>query len=241
MNGLAQPIRVLKWTAVSVLSVAGVLLSGLGLVALVARGGSSDTWGRWSNAGQAFGVLTAVFSGFALAALVITFWMQLQELKAQRMELCQQRETVSQAQAALHRSAEAGLSALHGNLMKLAIDDDDLAAVWPKLQPDLSARRNRQYLYANLIVHHEWLRFRISDYTEAELRKVLQYLFTSPLICEFWKCVEGTRASLLVPDTPEFLFDQVAAQVFREYGGLHACADLNAPELALGEPESEAA
>ena len=68
-------------------------------------------------------------SGLAVAALVITFWLQLQELKAQRTELCQQRELLGNAQAALHRSAEADLRALHGNLTKMAIDDEDLAEV----------------------------------------------------------------------------------------------------------------
>src|SRR5437764_12386327 len=125
---------VLKWVAISSASVAVVLVTGLGLVALVAQGGSStDTWIRWSNAGQAFGVLTAVFSGFALAALVITFVMQLQELKAQRMELCQQRVLLGQAGTALHRSAEAQLRTLHRDLMRLAMEDEELAEVRPTL------------------------------------------------------------------------------------------------------------
>src|SRR2546423_8092597 len=125
--------RVLAWIAISVGSVATVLIAGLSLVAMVARGGTTDTWNRWSAAGQAFGVLTAVFSGFALAALVITFLMQLQELKAQRTELCQQRELLRQARVALHRSAEAEIRTLHTDLMRLAMDDDDLADVWPSL------------------------------------------------------------------------------------------------------------
>src|SRR5256885_2340471 len=125
--------RVLAWIAISVGSVATVLIAGLSLVAMVARGGTTDTWNRWSAAGQAFGVLTAVFSGFALAALVITFLMQLQELKAQRMELCQQRELLGRAGTALHRSAEAQLRNLHRDLMRLAMEDEELAEVWPTL------------------------------------------------------------------------------------------------------------
>src|SRR5437868_4112766 len=73
MNGLARLSHFVKWIAVSFAAVGVVLVVGLVLVALVAQTGSADTLNRWSSAGQAFGVLTAVFSGFALAALVITF------------------------------------------------------------------------------------------------------------------------------------------------------------------------
>jgi hypothetical protein len=227
--GLARLTHLLKWVAVSVASVGAVLTAGLALVAVVAQAGSTDTWSRWSNAGQAFGVLTAVFSGFALAALVITFWMQLQELKAQRMELCQQRELLGQARAALHRSAEADLAALHHSLIKMAMDDGDLAKIWPPLGTGLAARSNRQYLYANLIIQHHWLRFQISDYTEAELRSVLRYLFSSPLMREFWRSTERSRATFLLPGTQEFLFHDVAADVFREWS---TGPDAGAPRLA---------
>jgi hypothetical protein len=232
VNGLARLTRLLKWFAAFVVSVGVVLTAGLALVALVTQAGSSDTWSRWSNAGQAFGALTAVFSGFALAALVITFWMQLQELKAQRTELCQQRELLGQARAALHRSAEAEIGGLHGELMKMAINDDDLAAVWPTLKADLTSRRNRQYLYANVILQHHRLRFRTSDYTEAELRGVLGYLFTSPLMREFWQDSERSRTTFLVPGTAEFIFQEIATQVLHEHRGLVACPGEGSTGLA---------
>jgi hypothetical protein len=216
VNGLARPTQLLKWLTAAVVSVGIVLGSGLVLVAVVTQAGSTDTWNRWSSAGQAFGVLTAVFSGFALAALVITFWMQLQELKAQRTELCQQRELLAQAQTALHRSAEADIRALHTDLMKMAIDDNDLADVWPPLQSGLLPRRNRQYLYANLVIQHAWLNIQIRDYSEAEMRNNLRHLFASPLIREYWADTQARRERLLVPGTPEFAFNEIADEVFRE-------------------------
>jgi hypothetical protein len=240
-SGLKRLTRLLRWVAISGGSVALVLIAGLGLVALVAQGGSTDTWARWSNAGQAFGVLTAVFSGCALAALVVTFLMQLQELKAQRTELCQQRELLSQARLALHRSAEAQLGALHGNMLKLAMDDVDLAEVWPPLATGLACIRNRQYLYANLILQHHRLRFRISDYTEAELKAVLRYLFSSPLIREYWDHSERSRATFLVPGTGEFLFNQIAADVFRERSRLATVDVPRAEESRSNAAESRRA
>jgi hypothetical protein len=216
VNGFARLTQLLKWSTIAVVSIGTVLGGGLALVAIVTQGGSNDTWNRWSSAGQAFGVLTAVFSGFALAALVITFWMQLQELKAQRMELCQQRELLAQAQTALHRSAEADIRALHTDLMKMAIDDNDLADVWPPLQPGLRPRQNRQYLYANLVIQHAWLNVQIRDYSEAEMRNNLRYLLASPVIRQYWADTQATRERLLVPGTPEFVFNEIADEVFRE-------------------------
>jgi hypothetical protein len=237
MNGLARLTHLVKWIAVSLVAVGAVLVAGLVLVAVVAQTGSTDTWNRWSSAGQAFGVLTAVFSGFALAALVITFGLQLQELKAQRIELCQQRELLGDARAALHRSAEADLRTLHTNLMKMAMDDNDLADVWPPIQPGLSARRNRQFLYANLIVQHLWLNVQIGQLSQTEMRNQLRHVFGSPLIRLYWAATQGNRAMLLVPGTPEFAFAQAADEIFLEEGG----APVKAWKPATAAPEEEAA
>jgi hypothetical protein len=214
-NGAALG-RVAKLVVLAGAFVGVILLTGVGMVALVTMTASPDTWARWSSAGQAFGVLTAVLSGLAVAALVITFWLQLQELKAQRIELCQQRELLSSAQAALTRSAEADVRARHESLTRMAINDEDLAEVWPMLQADLSPRRNRQYLYANLILEHAWLIYRISEYSEEQMRGNLRYLFTSPLMRAFWLVAQESRSTVLIPGTPEFLFDKVAREVFRE-------------------------
>jgi hypothetical protein len=211
--------HLLKWIAISLAAVGAVLVAGLLLVALVAQTGSTDTWNRWSSAGQAFGVLTAVFSGFALAALVITFGLQLQELRAQRIELCQQRELLGDAKAALHRSAEADMRALHASIVKMAMDDTDLAEVWPPLQPGLRPRRNRQYLYANLIVQHVWLNVQIGVLTDEEMRNHLRYVFGSPIMREYWAASRTNRARTLVPGTPEFAFSRVGDEVFLEVGG----------------------
>jgi hypothetical protein len=94
------------------------------------------------------------------------------------------------------------------------------AQAWPQLQPDLRPRRNRQYLYANLIVQYAWLNVQIGDYTEAEMRNNLRYLFDSPLMQEYWAATQANRARFLVPGTPEFAFNEVANEVFLESGGV---------------------
>jgi hypothetical protein len=205
-----------RWALTSVAFVAALLATGIGMVAMVGQGGSTDIWHRWSDVGQAFGVLTAVFSGLALVALVVTFWMQLKELREQRVELAVQRRSLVDAQAELFRTAEANLHSLHMGLLKIALDDVDLAAVWPPLAPDLSAERNRQYVYANLVIQHAWMGLRLGPYSEAEIKRNMRYLFTSPLIREFWQATANARSVLLVPGTPEHHFAELADELFRE-------------------------
>ena len=211
--------------AASILFVGVILLTGVGMVSFVAQKAPADAWSRWSNAGQAFGVLTAVFSGFAVAALVITFWMQLQELKAQRLELRQQRELLGHAQSALYNTAQTGFRTLHVDLIKMAIANPDLAAVWPPLQADLSHERNNQYLYANLLIQQNWLMLRSGEYTKAEMRENLRYLFRSPLIREYWQVTAGSRNRILVPATDEYDWNRMADEICREHEIALASAD----------------
>ncbi len=231
-------VRAAKVFLLSAIFVSVILLAGVGMVAMVANAWSTETWSRWSNAGQAFGVLTAVVSGLAVVALVVTFWLQLQELKAQRLELCQQRELVSNAQAALQRSAAAHLSAQHSGLIRMAIEDHELAEVWPALQPGLTPTLNRQFLYANLMIQHVWLKHRVKDYTEAELRSTLRYFFGSPVMREYWLAVQGPRARVLVPGTDEFRFDEIAREVFREYEEDSVPVDDHSRSDSREEPET---
>ena len=118
--------------------------------------------------------------------------------------------------------------------MRLAMEDEELAAVWPTLVSGLAPGRNRQYLYANLIIQHHWLRFRISDITEEQLRSELGYLFSSPLVRQYWRDTERARASHIVPGTEEFHFNQVVAQVASENPGPAA---LDGPPNDVGSPE----
>jgi hypothetical protein len=119
----------------------------------------------------------------------------------------------------------------------MAIDDANLAEVWPELQPGVSPERNRQFLYTNLILQYAWLKHRISDYTEAEMRSNLRYLFGSPVIHDYWLASAGPRSRILVPGTDETGFDQIAEEVFREYVDSLATAD--APNAGEPDPSRE--
>jgi hypothetical protein len=198
-----------------------VLLLDVGITAVMSRSGSTSTWAVWANIGQTFESVNAVFSGLAFAALIVTFWIQLKELREQRLELQLQREAAKGSREELHRSAMAELRGLHIQLIRMSIDDPELAAVWPPIRPDLPASRNRQYLYANLILQHAWEGLRLAQASDSEIRAVMRYLFASPLLKEYWLTSASERAKSAV-STDERRFaafaDDVCGELVAETG-----------------------
>ncbi|GIF53412.1 hypothetical protein DFJ67_1124 [Asanoa ferruginea] len=207
--------RLLSWTILLLAGVSVALLAGLAASGMIAGTAPDETWAVRANVGETFGVLNAIFSGLALAAVVVTFWMQFTELRSQRAELALQRDSLIQTKAELHRSAEADLRHLHFDLVQLSIADPELAQVWPQVVG--SPARHRQYQYANLIIQHSWLQLKISDYTEAELQSMLRYLFSSPIIREYWTTTKEFRQRILVTDSFEHRMTAVADEVCSEY------------------------
>ncbi|WP_203717108.1 DUF6082 family protein [Asanoa siamensis] len=189
------------------------LLFGVGAASLLASTAKDLSWSALADVGDSFGVLNALFSGLALAAVVVTFWMQFTELRSQRGELEVQRHALVQTQAELRRSAEADVRRLHMDLMKMSIADPKLAAVWPKVTD--SEIRNRQYQYVNLILQHTWMRH-FGEIDEEELRRTFRYLFLSPIIRDYWAATAEARASALVAGSFEHKMNQVGDEIRAE-------------------------
>lgn len=221
--GFDAAIRTGKWIAASTLVVLAILLLGLGAVASLQTLDTSNGWADRANVGDSFGVVNAIVSGLALAALVVTLWLQSRELALQRVELAMQRTSLEQSRVELYRSAEASLRMLHVDLIRMSIDDPSLALVWPPLDPGAPHDRERQYMYANLIYQHMWLSLRISDYTDEQVQNRLRYIFTSSLMREYWRAAAKARMSL-VPGTAEFQFAEAAERICSEYEDLIASA-----------------
>lgn len=195
-----------------------ILAFGVLIDLVLATAVSKDTWQKWSNVGQAFEAVAAVFAAFGFAALVVTFLMQFKELQLQRQELALQRHEMSQTQAELHRSAEADLRRLHVELLRMAINDDGLGAVWQ--DPDDSTHPHsvrRQFWYANLIYQHQRLAMELGDFGEEAVVSVLRRLFRNPIMRAYWKAAAEPRAADLVEGTREWLFAQTADAICREY------------------------
>ena len=214
-------VRTGKWIAASALVILVILLVGLGVVTSLQGLDTPNEWAERANVGDSFGVVNALVSGLALAALIVTLWLQSRELALQRTELAMQRVSLNESRVELHRSAEASLRMLHVDLIRMSIDDPTLAAVWPPLDPGVGHEKERQYLYANLIYQHMWLSLRISDYTDEQVQNRLRYLFTSSIMREYWRAAAKARMSL-IPGTAEYIFAEAADRICGEYEDLLA-------------------
>jgi hypothetical protein len=199
------------WALSGVVVGVAIVVLGIAAVASVGTSGSHDEWAGYGDIGDSFGVINAVVSGLAPAALAVTLRLQANELALQRHELTLQRHE-------LHRNAETSLRLLHVDLIKSSINDSSLADVWPQLEQEESAPQEvrRQHLYANLIYQHVLLSSNINDSTREQLEKVIQYLFSSPIMRRYWRASSRARLTL-VPGTREYVLAKVVDTVCAEY------------------------
>lgn len=197
--------------------VAVVVFGSIAIAVVVADNASGQKWALWGNIGQTFESVNAIFSGLAFIALVVTFWLQLAELKEQRQELQLQRKATSASQNDLHCSALADLRALHVELIKMSIKDRDLALVWPEFAPGLSEQRNKQYLFANLVLQNTWLNAELGHFPREVFIEHLKYLFASPLIRDYWAISAGVRGSVVTRTTdPDWDYTATIDAIYEE-------------------------
>jgi hypothetical protein len=197
----------LIWSLVGAVFVVTLSVAGIGLAALLSPLATAATWQVFSSIGDAFGVV-------ALVTLVATFGVQYRELRQQRAELQAQRETLSLSQVAHDRTAEAAIREVHIQLMRMAIDDLELAQVWPDLPRAATPTKVRQYLYANLIMseYSSVLKYRSDD----DCRAILRILLSGPLIREYWRATRHERQRMAIPGTAWARFIALADEVFTE-------------------------
>ncbi|MEU4425623.1 DUF6082 family protein [Actinoplanes sp. NPDC024001] len=189
--------KVSMWLLVSAIAAIGTLAAGVVVVNALSERYGSARWETLSDVGESFGAISAVCNGMALTALIVTFWLQYQELRLQRADSREQGTALIRADAELHRTAEANLRLLHLEILKLSIQDPDLAEVWPPFDGQTSEKKNRQFLYANAIFHYQWTALRVSEYSERDIVEHFRYLFTSPLMREYWHAARSARSSLV--------------------------------------------
>jgi hypothetical protein len=200
------------------LALGSLLLAGLlGLAGIGAAEMGTDTRAPrgWDELSDAFSVVNGLFSAFALIVVLVTLWVQFNELRMQRAELRLQREAAEQSQHELFRSSEAVFRELHVHLLELAINDDDLAEVWPEYGPDISPRQRKQFLYANLILSHLNLSYRIADRDEQFWRETVADVFLSPIVQEFWQTVREYRLRVRSGESVGGEFDRLCEEGFR--------------------------
>lgn len=215
-TGSSRAARIAVWSAIVVMLSFMTLLAGVGVAALLGQRGNEDFWIRLANVGQTFGVLSSIISGLALGALVVTARVQFREIQENRREMERQRELLTQNQSELRRTAEAALGQLQLEILKLAINDAELAEVWPSYYPGLPEKENRQYLYANLIYQYQRIWMRVGGRGDDGVVGNMRYLFRSQIMRDYWRAAARARASL-TPDSEEYLLAQKVDELWREY------------------------
>ncbi|GAA2714941.1 hypothetical protein Apa02nite_096800 [Actinoplanes palleronii] len=193
-----------------------VLVAGIVMTAVLGRFGDDADWTRWSNVGEAFGAVNSVVSALAVAALLITWTLQSRDLAVQRRIL-------EDAQLVLRRSADVGVRNSHVMLTRMAIEDPNLAAVWPnhgRTDPVVQA----QHMYANLLIQHAWLQCTTGLATREEMISNLRFLFASPKVRDFWRDTVNSRTSIYVESSGEADLAAIADEIWAEYEAVLACS-----------------
>jgi hypothetical protein len=160
----------------------------------------------WSLVGQALTPVSIVYSGLALFAVVFALFMQ-------RRELANQRQELTLALEEQRRSSEIALRALHVDLIKMAIEDGELAEVWPPLAPGMPESRKDHY--CNLILNLQKVAYEAKTIELAELKGALAYLMRSRDVYSFWRKARGTRIEITEGDEGEDFFTRLVDEAFR--------------------------
>ena len=197
---IATPAVVLAALAIVISIVTSIVVPLTLLLAL-----DRPTLERWSLIGQAIAPVGLLYSGLALFAIIFTLQMQ-------RRDLHNQRESLTVALDEQRRSSEIALRALHVDLIKMALDDQELAEVWPPLSPGVPETRKDHY--CNLILNLQKVAFEAATIEEKELRGALAHLMQSADMYEFWTKVRATRVEITEGDAGEDFFTALVDEAY---------------------------
>ncbi|MFC1402231.1 MULTISPECIES: DUF6082 family protein [Streptacidiphilus] len=177
-------------------------VGSIALTAVLVRVPGLQTSGS-GNAGQAFGAAAACASFFVLFYMARSFRLQADESRLRREEMAEQCEEMrlqrldaKTGHDYTERLAQASVRGEHVTLMRLALEDQVLADVWPSYGPDIAPDRQRQFCYANLIISFQCMVYSMNYYTDDEVLEALRHLFSSPVIDAFWEHTRPTRARI---------------------------------------------
>lgn len=194
----------------------GITLISVGITAVLSIVLGTNLQGRMGPIGQIFESVNAAFSGLGFIALVVTFRLQYDELRMQRQELKNQHAAMTESQGHLGRSAECDVRARHVELMRMAMEDEELAEFWPEFKTGLSAKQTKQYNYANLVVQHQRMMYDVGIFTKDDVVSFFAYLFSSPIMRSYWESRMVARQVALAPTGDERLFEQLIDRAYNE-------------------------
>jgi uncharacterized protein DUF6082 len=167
---------------------------------------SDEQLDRWSEIGQALSPVDIFFSGVGFIGIAVALLIQQRVLQNQSAE-------ISIAQEEQARGSEVVMRQLHTDLVKMAIEDPELLAVWPDIAPGVSESKKDHY--CNLILNLQKVAYETHAIELAELRGALRYLMTSRDIYLFWQKTRQARLLITSGDQGEDFF---TAEVDRAFG-----------------------
>ena len=150
--------------------------------------------------GDSFGFLNAFFTGGAFLLVLWTIHIQQKELALQREELS---KMVSQQDRQLHTE-----------LVRIAMEDPELCTVWGNRFG--SYKKDRQYMYINLILSHWIYLFKQGLIGKRHLKHQLsEYMSTSDLFRLYWSDVRLKREEFAQFDEKSAVFHRIAEEAYR--------------------------
>ncbi|TDQ53739.1 DUF6082 family protein [Actinorugispora endophytica] len=185
------------FTASMVLLGVGAVTASLAVPVLLLWRTDDRTLDRWSQIGQAVSPVGVFFSGVAFLGIALTLFLQRRDLRNQQVQL----DIAIEDQ---RRSSEISLRQIHTDLVKMAIDDEELLRVWPEISPGTSETRRDHY--CNLVLNLQKVAYETRTIELDELRGALRHLMTSRDIHSFWAKAREARAAVTAGDEAEDFF-----------------------------------
>jgi hypothetical protein len=172
-----RTVRRLLLAAVALLATAAFLIGTPFLLLAIGHVRHND-WTRFSNEGQAYGGIAAVFGMLALLGVAVSLVLQSRDAAANR-ELAQR--------------------TIQADLLSRALNDRELLACWgPSLHGD--DQQDRQHIYTNLIVSFWRSMFEIGKITDDQLRVLSARMFAGAPGRRYWTIAGPHQESHYVTD-----------------------------------------
>jgi hypothetical protein len=131
-------------------------------------------------------------AGLMLATAGMTLAARQRRLETERLHL----KRLELEELTARRRALAHQQRMHWELLSRAIDDPSLAAVIDTYDPDIPAKKRRQYFYANAWYINLYHLYRAGILDQTEFYGHARELFQNPLMREYWEASKGQRATL---------------------------------------------
>ncbi|MFI7690643.1 DUF6082 family protein [Nonomuraea sp. NPDC049655] len=156
----------------SVVAAAGLVVASPFFLAALGR--SRGDWSVLGDIGQTYGAASAILAVLALIGVAFSLVLQAREAKSAR---------------------EQALRTLHGDLMKMAMDDPLYRACWGAFFASGDEEGQRAHLYVNMILNHWLLMWELRSITEAHLREIAATVLAGPIGRDFWRQARTLRTT----------------------------------------------